>query len=61
MWQELWVALALMLIIEGLIPFLSPSLMRQALITMAQTNDRNMRIGGLLSMIFGLIVLYAVK
>ncbi|MDH5729744.1 MAG: DUF2065 domain-containing protein [Gammaproteobacteria bacterium] len=61
MWQELWVALALMLIIEGLILFLSPSLMRQALITMAQTNDRNMRIGGLLSMIFGLIVLYAVK
>ncbi len=61
MWQDLLAALALMLIIEGLLPFLSPKLMRQALYAMAQMDERGLRISGLISMALGLALLYGVR
>lgn len=61
MWQDLWVATALMLVLEGIIPFLSPNLMRQLLAQMANMDDRSFRIGGLISMLLGLLILYLVK
>ncbi|OOZ41141.1 hypothetical protein BOW53_04970 [Solemya pervernicosa gill symbiont] len=60
-WNNLWVATALMLIIEGLLPFLSPDGLRRALITMVQMSDRALRITGLVSMIIGVALLYLVR
>jgi uncharacterized protein YjeT (DUF2065 family) len=58
---ELWVALSLMLVLEGLLPALSPNLFRQALVQMAQMDERALRISGLASMVLGAIILYLLK
>lgn len=58
MWDSLAVAIALLLIIEGILPFLSPAGLRNTLTHMAQMNDRELRIGGLVSMLLGLGLLY---
>lgn len=60
-WDVMWVATALMLVIEGIIPFLKPDAMRKALAMMAQMDDRTMRISGLVSMVAGVVLLYLVK
>jgi hypothetical protein len=60
-WDVMWVATALMLVIEGIIPFLKPDAMRKALTMMAQMDDRTMRISGLVSMVAGVVLLYLVK
>ncbi|MBF0255758.1 MAG: DUF2065 domain-containing protein [Gammaproteobacteria bacterium] len=61
MWNDLLAALALVLVIEGLMPFLSPSRLRQTLQTMVQMDDRALRILGLLSMVSGVAMLYLVR
>lgn len=61
MWQDLWAALALVLVIEGLLPFISPRGMRSAWQQMAQMDDRTLRLTGLISMIAGLVVLGLVR
>jgi len=60
MWNELWMAVALMLVIEGIVPFLSPDTVRRMIVTMAQMDNRSMRVAGLLSMLAGLGLLYLV-
>ncbi len=57
MWQDLWAALALVLVIEGILPFISPGSMRNAMQQMAQMDDKALRITGLISMIAGLVIL----
>lgn len=61
MWQELLIAVALMLVIEGVIPFLNPAAMRRALSMMAALDDRSLRWTGLSSMALGVGLLYLVK
>lgn len=56
-WQELWVALALVLVIEGILPFLSPSGLRKAYAQMIQMDDRTLRLYGLVSMVAGAVLL----
>jgi len=60
MWNELWIAVALLLVLEGIVPFLSPDTVRRMIATMAQMDNRSMRIAGLLSMLAGLGLLYLV-
>ena len=60
-WQVLPAALALVFIIEGMMPFLSPRRWRQMVVTVAQMEDRVIRNFGLGSMLFGLLVLYLVN
>jgi uncharacterized protein YjeT (DUF2065 family) len=57
----LWVAMALMLVIEGSMPFMSPSTFRRALAQMASMNDRQLRAIGLFSMALGVALLYWVN
>lgn len=47
-------AFALMLIIEGILPFLSPKLWREAFIKMTELHDGQLRFIGLTSMLLGL-------
>jgi len=61
MWHDLLVALALLLVIEGVWPFLSPDGLRRALLLMTRQNDRSLRVAGLLSMLVGVVLLYLVN
>jgi len=53
-------ALALMLIIEGLLPFLSPGLWRETFRRLTEMSDGQIRFIGLSSMLAGLLLLYIV-
>ena len=57
MWHELLVAIALMLVIEGVLPFLNPGRLRQALLLVTQMNDNTLRFAGLTSMLIGILLL----
>lgn len=59
-WQHLWIALSLVLVIEGIVPFLYPGRWRRLVAQMAMMDDRTMRIIGLCSMLIGLGLLYLV-
>jgi uncharacterized protein len=50
-------AFALMLIVEGLLPFLSPDTWRQAFIRATQMTDGQIRFFGLTSIVIGLLLL----
>lgn len=54
----LLVAVALMLIIEGLLPFLLPAVWRDAFRRLTEMSDGQIRFIGLSSMIAGLLLLY---
>lgn len=60
MWDDLWVAMALMLILEGMVPFLTPHGFKQMLQSVLQVEDRHLRIGGLVSMVAGVVLLYLI-
>jgi uncharacterized protein YjeT (DUF2065 family) len=60
-WNDLFAALALVLIIEGIMPFANPAGMRRVCAAVANLEDRWLRIVGLLSMAVGAIVLYFVR
>lgn len=61
MFNDLLAALALMLVVEGILPFLNPQALRRTLQTLEQMDDRNLRIMGLVSMLSGLLLLYLVR
>ena len=61
MWHDLFVALALLMVIEGIWPFLSPGSMRQFMRTVAEQEDRALRVAGLVSMLAGVALLYWVN
>ncbi len=61
MWETLWAAIALMLVLEGIIPFLYPSKWRNLVATLAQISDKQLRMMGLVSMLLGVGLLYLVK
>lgn len=59
--HDLLTAVALLLIIEGAIPFLNPPGLRKVLLTVSQLSDGVLRFGGLTSMVLGCLLLYAVR
>jgi uncharacterized protein YjeT (DUF2065 family) len=60
-WNDLLAAIALLLVIEGMVPFLNPKSLRQMLATVSQLDDRTLRIVGLISMIIGVVLLTIVR
>jgi len=54
-------ALALMLIMEGMLPFMAPAVWRDAFTRMTQLNDGQIRFMGLFSMIAGLLLLWIAR
>lgn len=61
MWDDLLRALALVLVIEGLFPFISPTGFRNKILALTEMNDRQIRIASLVSMAGGLALLYLVR
>ena len=51
-------ALALMLVIEGILPFTSPRLWRETFAKLIAMSDGQIRFAGLTSMMIGLVILY---
>lgn len=56
--HSLLIAMALVLIIEGIMPFLNPTMFKRALLQTVSMSDRQVRLIGLISMFTGLIFLY---
>ena len=61
MWHELGVALCLVLVIEGIIPFLYPKRWREMVMMLSEVDDRTMRFTGLASMLLGTGLLYLIN
>ena len=60
-WGDLLAAFALYLVIEGLLPFVSPGNWKQSVAMIAQLSDKQLRIFGLVSMLVGLMLLAFVR
>ena len=61
MWTEILTAVALYLILEGLIPFSSPERFRRSVVRIAQMDDNQLRMVGLIAMAGGLLLLFVVR
>ena len=61
MWDTLGMAFALMLVLEGLLPFLMPGAWRDAFRKLTEISDNQICFIGLTSMLAGLLILYLVK
>lgn len=60
MGTSLLMAFALMLILEGLLPFLAPARWREAFLQIARLADGQIRFVGLTAMVAGLLILFLV-
>jgi len=61
MWNKILVALCLVMVIEGIWPFLDPAGMRRALLIIADRDNHTLRLIGLMSMVAGVVLLYLVN
>ena len=61
MWHELAVAFCLMLVIEGILPFIAPQRWRHLLQAIDQIDDNTMRAIGLASMLTGTFLLLIIN
>lgn len=60
-WQVLPVAVALVLILEGLMPFLSPATWRNMVQQLSEASDDVLRYMGLAMMALGVVLLYVLN
>lgn len=61
MWESLLKAACLLLIFEGMIPFLYPSKWRSLVAKLATIHDAKLRIAGFASMLVGVVLLYLIN
>ena len=58
LWNDLLAAVALLLVLEGLMPFLNPAGLKRALIQVAALPDSVLRGVGFASMVIGALLLW---
>lgn len=61
MWTDLLSAIALVLVIEGIMPFVAPHYWRGILARISQLDDNSMRVTGGVMMGLGLAFLYFIR
>ena len=61
MWQDFAAALALVLVIEGIGPFLLPASWREMMARLSGLDDRTLRTAGLMAMVAGLVLLQLLR
>ena len=61
MWQDLMAAGALVLVLEGVLPFLNPERYRTLMMQLLKLDNRQLRLFGLGSMLVGVLALYLVR
>ncbi len=59
-WKLLFMALGLMLVLEGVLPFLSPDRWRQFVQSLAQQTDKSIRITGFVCMLVGMAIVVVI-
>jgi uncharacterized protein YjeT (DUF2065 family) len=59
--HDLWVALCLVLVIEGLMPFASPKMWKRFVGEASALEDKMLRAGGLAMMLVGTLLLYGLN
>lgn len=55
--QQLLIAACLVLVFEGMLPFIAPQLWRRMMVSMLRLPERQLRIVGLMSMMAGVLLL----
>lgn len=60
-WSDLGAALALVFVVEGVLPLLSPRRFRAAMLAATRLEDRALRVLGLTSMVGGVLLLYWIR
>jgi uncharacterized protein YjeT (DUF2065 family) len=60
-WTEILTALALVFVIEGLLPFAAPGRYRQMVAQIVGLSDNHIRTVGLVVIVIGLVLLYFVR
>ena len=60
-WPDLAAALGLLLVIEGILPFLNPRGIRRAFERLAAMDDGALRVAGAVSMVAGVAVLWLAR
>lgn len=60
-WTDLLAAVSILLVLEGLLPFLNPSGTRRVFEQLARMPERELRVAGLISMLAGLVLLFFVR
>lgn len=60
-WNDLFAAIALMLMLEGILPFLNPGRYRKMLEMLEQVSDTQLRTIGLVVMMLGAVALTLVR
>jgi uncharacterized protein YjeT (DUF2065 family) len=60
-WTDLFAAVAILLVVEGLLPFLNPGATRRLFAQLAQMAEKELRVGGIASILAGLLLLYFVR
>lgn len=61
MWEDIFRALALVLVIEGLLPFTLPARWRETMLRLVSLDDRQLRFVGVSAIVGGLILLQLVR
>jgi uncharacterized protein YjeT (DUF2065 family) len=59
--DSLWAAFALVLVVEGLLPFFAPRLWRDSFAKLVALSDGQLRFIGLASIVVGLFALWLVR
>jgi len=52
---------SILLVLEGLLPFLNPAATRRVFEQLARMSERELRVAGLISMLAGLVLLFFVR
>jgi len=61
MWNDLLIAMGFLLVLEGIMPFLSPQNWRTMMVKLVEHNNAVLRVMGLVSMILGAIIVYVAR
>jgi uncharacterized protein len=59
--SDLLTALALVFVLEGLMPFINPEGIRKVFLMAAQMDNQTLRFLGITSMLLGVVLLYIVR
>jgi len=60
-WTDLLAAVSILLVLEGLLPFLNPQATRRVFEQLARMSERELRVAGLISMLAGLVLLFFIR
>jgi uncharacterized protein YjeT (DUF2065 family) len=60
-WSDLLAALAILLVLEGLLPFLNPGATRRLFAQLAMLGSTELRVAGCASIVLGMMLLFYVR